>query len=509
VTPDPNANGWNSGAVTATFTCADQLSGVASCPSPVTVIDDGADRSVSGTAVDNAGNTITATATVNIDTVAPVIVASISPSPNAAGWHKTPPTVHFTCTDATSGIAVCPDDVTITADGPDQSASGTAVDNAGNTTTATATVNVDTVAPVIVASISPSPNATGWYKTPQTVHFTCSDATSGIAICPGDVTTTGDGANQTVTGTAVDNAGNTTPAATIVVNVDTTNPVVAVTGAIDGGSYLQEQLPTPACATSDATSGVATPATLTTGNDGNGHYTATCTGGIDVAGNTAPPVTIAYTAVAAVRAVATNSRNTVSNNSLTAAVPTGGGVAAGDTVAVAVATGTFAGTAACTDTQNNTYTVVADRNTGNGRTFVCTAHLTHALAAADVITATYPGFSGLSLISVDAISALATNGTPDAATSGSGNSAAPAAGPVTTSTAGELLFAVIGHGSTPTLTPGPGYTAVGAFSAGTGSGRRTLTPEYMFAGPAGSYTATATLSAGQFWQAAIIAFRTP
>ena len=35
--PPPNSNGWNNGAVTVSFDCDDAISGIATCPSPITV----------------------------------------------------------------------------------------------------------------------------------------------------------------------------------------------------------------------------------------------------------------------------------------------------------------------------------------------------------------------------------------------------------------------------------------------------------------------------------------
>jgi len=51
-------------------------------------------------------------------------------------------------------------------------------------------------------------------------------------------------------------------------------------------------------------------------------------------------------------------------------------VSPGDTVVASVMTGTFAGTVGCTDNQNNVYTLVADKNTGSGRLFVCSFRAT-------------------------------------------------------------------------------------------------------------------------------------
>src|SRR6202008_317509 len=70
-------------------------------------------------------------------------------------------------------------------------------------------VGVDNEPPTIKATVSPGPNAAGWNNTNVTVKFTCTDAISGIATCPPSQTVTTEGANQVISGTATDNAGNT------------------------------------------------------------------------------------------------------------------------------------------------------------------------------------------------------------------------------------------------------------------------------------------------------------
>lgn len=65
ISPPPDAAGYNSGPVTVTFTCSDALSGVASCPAPVSVTTEGT-TSVPASAIDVAGNIATITVTVNI-----------------------------------------------------------------------------------------------------------------------------------------------------------------------------------------------------------------------------------------------------------------------------------------------------------------------------------------------------------------------------------------------------------------------------------------------------------
>jgi hypothetical protein len=165
---------------------------------------------------------------LGIDHVPPAITASVNPEPNGNGWHNTDVTVVFTCGDATSGIAACPLPVTVSADGAGQVIGGTAVDRAGNTATASVTVNVDKTPPTLVTVVGPEPNGNGWHNGDATVGFACADATSGVASCPQPVVVSEEGAGQVVGGAAVDRAGNAASASASV-NLDKTPPAVTVT----------------------------------------------------------------------------------------------------------------------------------------------------------------------------------------------------------------------------------------------------------------------------------------
>ena len=77
-------------------------------------------------------------------------------------------------------------------------------------------------------------------------------------------------------------------------NHDTTPPVVAVTGVASGADYLLGSVPAAGCHTTDALSGVATPASLTIHGGPTGIVTATCAGATDKAGNVAAPVSVSY-----------------------------------------------------------------------------------------------------------------------------------------------------------------------------------------------------------------------
>ena len=217
LTPAPNADEWNNSNVTVTFSAKDDDSGsgVASVSSPVTVSTETAGQVVTGTAKDTAGNTATDSVTVKLDKTAPTISGAItSGTKTASGWYNGPVTVTFTCADAgtvKSGIATCPDPVTLTANGAN-TASGTATDKAGNTATASVSgINIDQEKPTLTTADVNVQGGTYTLGSVPAATCTATDSFSGLASCT--VTVTGGNANGvgtfTYTATATDKAGNT------------------------------------------------------------------------------------------------------------------------------------------------------------------------------------------------------------------------------------------------------------------------------------------------------------
>ncbi len=227
--PAANTAGWNNDDVVVSFSSTGDNgpSGVDSCTADVPVTDEAVDQTVSGTCTDQAGNVSAATeVTVRLDKTGPGIAHTLSPTaPNANGWYKQDVAVDFSCTDTRSGIDSCTGDTTF-GEGENQSATGTAIDNAGNTTNDTVSnIDIDKTGPSIDHSLSPNaPNGiNGWYTTDVDVDFSCGDALSGIDTCTGD-TTLGQGENQSATGTAIDNAGNTTNDTVSNIDIDKSAP---------------------------------------------------------------------------------------------------------------------------------------------------------------------------------------------------------------------------------------------------------------------------------------------
>lgn len=154
-TPDrpANANGWYNGDVVIHWTSVDpDLSSGTPTRPPDTVASAEGQNVVytSQPSCDPAGNCATGSITLSIDKATPTISGSASPAPDANGWNNTDVTVTFSCSDALSGVESCSPPVSLTADGIRQSATGTAVDRAGNRAEATVGgINLDKTPPRI------------------------------------------------------------------------------------------------------------------------------------------------------------------------------------------------------------------------------------------------------------------------------------------------------------------------------------------------------------------------
>lgn len=157
--------------------------------------------------VDTGGLRADATATYDVvDTIAPTIAGTVDDGP---GWHRDDVTVSWACADSGTGVAACPAPTVVAGEGSGLSASGSAVDNAGNeATVVVGGIDIDRTAPVITWSGASA------YTVDQTIVVSCvaTDALSGLASvsCPsagGPATTAG---TFELVATATDVAGNTT-----------------------------------------------------------------------------------------------------------------------------------------------------------------------------------------------------------------------------------------------------------------------------------------------------------
>lgn len=198
-----------------------------------------------------------------IDTKPPTIVADVDRTAGENGWYDGPVTVSFRCADAVSGVRSCPDPVTLSDDGRNQSVEGTATDHAGHSaSTRVDGINIDSTDPEISGEAQRAPNADGWYNAPVDLTYRCSDGLSGLASCAGrdldggpeqattELTLAGEGADQQATESAFDRAGNRGEGGvTPPISIDMTKPSVAITtpsGTILAGSSMLQGTATDA-----------------------------------------------------------------------------------------------------------------------------------------------------------------------------------------------------------------------------------------------------------------------
>jgi hypothetical protein len=180
----------------------------------------------------------TSNASYTLDNTGPQVAGTLTPAPNAAGWNKADVGIAWSATDAGSGVGSGPTPATdsVTAGTSGTTRTATAADRLGNSGNGSVTVKLDKAAPAITATRSPAPNANGWNATDVTASLTCSDPLSGIKSCTGGGTKifSAEGANQSMSTTAVDNADNSASSAVNDVNIDKTAP--ALSGAIAAGT---------------------------------------------------------------------------------------------------------------------------------------------------------------------------------------------------------------------------------------------------------------------------------
>lgn len=253
--PVEPASGWFTAAdlpVTVHFECDDVDSGVQSCTNDTDVDDEGT-TVISGEAIDNENNVATAQVEVNIDTEGPIVQLVGSGVQNKAGYYLGPVTVHATCFDGLSGVAVCPADVVVAAEGLNNVVMQ-AEDNAGNTTDAQLNVTIDSTGPTIAPTINGTAGDNGWFVSPVTITYACADAGSGVRKCQGPSSYRGDGV-VTLKAAASDNLGRTTTINVGPIKVDKAKPKGSIKQPARKGIAPNATIQGSA---SDSTSGVDT-----------------------------------------------------------------------------------------------------------------------------------------------------------------------------------------------------------------------------------------------------------
>jgi hypothetical protein len=259
--------GWQITPPLVTLTGSDALSGVAATlytidggsaqtytGAPIVIATDGS-HLVTYWSVDAAGNTEAAhTSYVNIDASAPVTSATGLQATDHTGWRTTSQPVTLSPVDSLSGVAAT--HYTIDGGGTQTHSSAFSVSGQGSHTVTywsvdalgnsesvqTGYVNIDTTAPVTIATGLQVTNHTGWRTTSQDVSLSAIDGVlSGVTAtsytvdggapqaysAPFSVSGAG---SHAITYWSVDVAGNTESTHTGYVNIDVTAPVTGATG---------------------------------------------------------------------------------------------------------------------------------------------------------------------------------------------------------------------------------------------------------------------------------------
>jgi hypothetical protein len=167
------------------------------------------------------------------DGTPPVIVPTVTPTPNGNGWNNTDVTVTWSVTDPESPVVSSfgcgSSHLTTETTGTTLTCSAANADGLVNSVPVT--VKIDKTAPLVAGSRAPAANLYGWNNTDVTVSFTCNASISGVATGP--VTpqiVSSEGVNQSRSATCTDMAGNTGSATVSGINMDKTapNPPTAV-----------------------------------------------------------------------------------------------------------------------------------------------------------------------------------------------------------------------------------------------------------------------------------------
>lgn len=229
----PDVNGWYNHPLSVTVTGNDATSGIASCTAAGYSGPDSSSASVTGNCHDNAGNVSnTQSLSFRYDGTAPSVTPSPSRGPDSNGWYTHPVDVAFKGSDAVSGVDSCS---SASYSGPDSgsaSVSGSCRDSAGNTASATFSLQYDATAPSVTgATPDRPPDVNGWYNHPVTLAFSGSDATSGIASCDAVTYSGPNDPSVTVSGRCHDNAGNISAPGTFALKYDSTPPKLTALAA--------------------------------------------------------------------------------------------------------------------------------------------------------------------------------------------------------------------------------------------------------------------------------------
>ena len=223
------------------------------------------DLSTNVWAVSSFGDTsLKQAATWKLDQTAPALSISVPAEDGSNGWFVSAPTLTLSSNDAVSGVSSAVFDTggasqIVSANGV-STIGASATDGAGNLATRSVVVKKDSELPAVAVTLAPD-GQNGWYVTHPTLSASASDGYSGVATAQ---VTLNAGAWQssvnasdgvsTITGRAIDYAGNVATTGNQTVKVDTAAPSLSLAGASSSGWYTSDV--TITASASDALSGL-------------------------------------------------------------------------------------------------------------------------------------------------------------------------------------------------------------------------------------------------------------
>lgn len=163
------------------------------------------------------------------DTTAPVITATVSGTSRSNGWYIGSVTVNWNVIDPESGISSSTGcgTTTLTLDTTGTTVTCSATNGVGLVNSNLVTIKIDKTLPVITFVDRTTANANGWNNGDVIVKWSCADTGSAVTNAAISKTVSTEGANQSISATCIDNAGNVSASSTISnINIDKTAPVI-------------------------------------------------------------------------------------------------------------------------------------------------------------------------------------------------------------------------------------------------------------------------------------------
>jgi hypothetical protein len=290
-TPAPqDCSGWHRSDVSIDWTVLPSDATVIGCQDKTYTTDTTGTNELCS--ADDGVASVTVQLKIKLDETPPDATAGTPSRPaDTNGWYSDPVGIAFSGVDQTSGIDTC---TATTYSGPDSGAaslSGTCRDKAGNVSAPFPYgLKYDQTDPAVTGAVPErSANTAGWFNRAIGFDVQGTDATSGIASCPGKTYAGPDSATASFTGTCTDTAGNSATRQ-FALKYDSAAPVAtgAQAARVPDTNGWYRQPVAVSFSGSDQLSGIRSCATVTYAGPDSSSASApgTCT---DEAGNVSAP----------------------------------------------------------------------------------------------------------------------------------------------------------------------------------------------------------------------------